>query len=195
MKQIKSVYYFGIAIIGLLILTLPVKSDGEELSKTQVFTKLRSSSQKKQMLAFTELKNDRKEICHELLKIIQDENTKPEIKEYAIKLVGEYRAIEGIDTLMENILFVTRQPIMERVPEILYPAVGALCKIGNPVPSKIIEKLEINNDERILSLYALIIRNIDGLDIGLKRIEFASEKSRNPEAKSNLIILKKHMFY
>ncbi len=100
----------------------------------------------------------------------------------AIELLGEYRAEEAVEFLVDNItMYAPGLSIDEDGPAIGYPCVHALVNIGLPSVKEILKRLNFSVTEKELRLYNTVIWMVDG-DVGLLRLEnalkHATEKNR-----------------
>ncbi len=111
----------------------------------------------------------------------------------SIRLLGEYKATEAIDFLLDNVsetffdVSLSLNSLMGR------PTVQALVNIGAPSVRRIIERLQnplqkSEVDERQLREFATIIRQVDGNEVGLFRLQQAA-KNAEGTGKVNLLNL------
>jgi len=110
----------------------------------------------------------------------------------AVQLLGEMRAVEAVDVLLDNIRFCPPQDIPERGLETGYPCVFALIRIGKPCTPGILKRLGRKPDDKIvLVLYAVIIRRVEGSKPGGALLKRELEKART--AQRNIGEMLKHL--
>lgn len=99
----------------------------------------------------------------------------------AIQMLGNYRAVEAVNFLIRNVSLRSGATQYDYTPLGDFSCVHALIKIGNPSIAGILRRLSpVGNvvdpnllNEQDLHLFAYIIREIDGHEVGLFRLEEA----------------------
>ncbi len=122
----------------------------------------------------------------------------PEKVVSAIQRLGEMRAVEAVDDLVELLTFARRFP-WERDDAIIeiqpitegnrYPATSALFQIGRPALPALVKVVESNSLDSVRGQNAVsAIRNIfrDDLSGGVKYLEHAAEESANVDSGQRL---------
>jgi hypothetical protein len=143
----------------------------------------------------------RNEEIGKLLAVLRDPDLKqnrPDQVTSAIRRLGDMRAVEAIDDLIELLTFASKSPAEELDPngQIIvefqmnhYPATGALFQIGRsalPALSKVIELngLDSLKGRNALSTVQDIFR--DDLTEGVKYLEINAKESANPDLGQHL---------
>jgi len=102
-----------------------------------------------------------------LIQIVECGEANIYAKEKAINLLGQLRAVDAVDPLLNNLLFETF-PVEDTVTTVAEsPSPKALIRIGLPSVRHILESKRIDNvcDKMTLQCYARIIREVMGEDI------------------------------
>jgi len=181
-----------ILLISIILIIMPSIGICKETDKIflNILLKVSSDNYKDREYAFNLLIKNRKMLADKLINNIKSNKNNPRVKELSINLLGYYRIEEGINILLDNLHFQTTYSMKEKVTETMYPSVKALIKIGSPVPDAIISYLTGEEDESTLRLLAVIIKNIDGVDLGIRRIELSEKKFKNSNKEASLNRLK-----
>jgi len=147
--------------------------------------------------------NRRNEEVGKLIAVLRDADVRkdhPEKVVSAIQRLGEMRAVEAVDDLIELLTFARRfdweskddkiiieiQPITEGNR---YPATSALFQIGRPALPALVKVVESNSLDSVRGQNAVsAIRNIfrDDLSGGVKYLEHAAEESANVDSGQRL---------
>lgn len=152
----------------------PAAPRGEE--PEDVVRGLLSDSEQERKDAENSILNERNIVVSKLIQIIREEDNRsmrPVSVDRAMRLLGELRAPEGVNVLIENIgfpiLFEFGTPrggtggnsLVGKSPAELFPAVNALIAIGEPAIGPILKK--IANDDAVVERRALIavLRELD----------------------------------
>jgi PBS lyase HEAT-like repeat-containing protein len=146
--------------------------------------------------------DERSEEIGKLLVVLRDvdlRKTHPEKVIAAIRRLGDLRASEAIDDLIELLSFsplfpgevagADGKPIVE-FQVIRYPATGALFQIGRPALPALVKVIEVDSPDSLKGQNALsTVQNIfrENLTDGVKYLESAAEASPTPESAKNLI--------
>jgi hypothetical protein len=112
-----------------------------------------------------------------------------EPKHLAILLLGDLRASQAVQVLLENLEYLNPAEYggsyIDRGGQ--YPAVGALSKIGMPAVGPTIQKLSaVNPKSRGAELCRWILTEILGVKLGRARLQIAIEETHDQTAKANL---------
>lgn len=106
----------------------------------------------------------------------------------AIRMLGELRAVEAVDLLLDRIDVRT-----ERIGSELFIfadadgfVVDALQKIGKPSSIKAIEYLAKDKSSERAKMYVRVITLVEGVDIGKEMVRLAIEKEMDPQKKERL---------
>jgi hypothetical protein len=99
----------------------------------------------------------------------------------AMGLLGEYRAVEAVPVLVENLgLYVFyKESKRPQLPEDQYPAGGALIRIGVPALAPVTAKVMETDDENVLRLAGVVIRGVLGDELGSEFIRL--RRSKEPD--------------
>lgn len=111
----------------------------------------------------------------------------------AFDLLGNYRAEKAVEFLANNVTLAVNNVQFDYVPLGLYPSARALIQIGNPSVQEILRRMKplgegAEYDQRDLHLFAYVIRQVDGDEVGLFRLQQAA-KSAQGTHKLNLLNL------
>ena len=188
-------------VSGVLLSATFGQSQEVSRSKKQSGAAQNRTASKPAVLDFNAVSIERKRSVNELLQLVEVEAKKKERKfsetrklEAGIRLLGEYRALQAVEFLVDHIDLKGTGATLELTPLVSYPVVGALVEIGNPARDRILEKLSppmsdaTEIPERKLHLYSYVIRRIDGDEVGLYRLQLA-EKQATGTHKINLLNL------
>jgi hypothetical protein len=106
----------------------------------------------------------------------------------AIRLLGEWRVEEASELLVQEIEFPELLGVKstDLNPFSLYPAGRALLLIGGPAAEKIVERMANPVNDVEFRLFALLIQEIDGKELGRARLELALANAEKKGAKENL---------
>jgi hypothetical protein len=113
---------------------------------------------------------------------------------HTIRMLGVYRAGEAVNFLVNNVALQVPTVSTDIVPFIDYPCVQALIEIGSPSTAGIFHRLSpiarlVDPNplkESDLHLFAYIIREIDGHEVGLFRLERELNGAKRTKQKENL---------
>ena len=89
----------------------------------------------------------------------------------AVLLLGEMRAAEAVDVLLDNLTFRPPRLIEEAGLGALYPCVEALIRIGQPSVEGILRRASRQYGDREIMLLSHIVRRVMGREDGLGRFE------------------------
>ncbi len=101
-------------------------------------------------------------------------------KAWAIRLLGEYRAVGALDCLVENLDFCPNIGFSEYNPLTRYPAAEALVQIGQPAIPKIYSRCGLPMAEEEVALCAWVVYMMhreDHRDVGLFQLEHQKKKA------------------
>jgi hypothetical protein len=129
------------------------------------------------------------EIVNGLIPIVakQRERYLPSFDEklLAVQLLGEMRAAEAVEVLLDNIWFCPSPGVDEKVIEAGFPCVGALIKIGKPSVAGIMARLDRQyqyRDMGILVMYHVVVRKVQGREASRALLQAELEKARTRQA-------------
>lgn len=114
-------------------------------------------------------------------------------KELAIELLGELRASESAQMLVDQIALKVPVIVTAVIPFQDFPALRALIKIGNPSIEAIFRRLSPLEHlveltplgPHDLHLFALVIREVDGEEVGLFRLQLVLKNAKTEKQKKN----------
>jgi len=116
-----------------------------------------------------------------LLTIAQKQDKKPQFygsRLYAIRLLGEYRAAQAVDFLVENVSL--NLPALASESFLGgHECARALIQIGNPSIEGISRRLSKPCEELEIKLFAYVLGAIDGKEISKHRLELAEKEAEN----------------
>ena len=113
---------------------------------------------------------------------------------FAVELLGKYRSREAVKFLVDHVSLRTHGLSLSLMRFDGFPAVRALIQIGNPSVQEILRRMkptyqdEAEYPERDLHLFAYIIREVDGHEVGLFRLQLAAKDATGTH-KLNLLNL------
>jgi len=165
---------------------------------------LKSSDLKQREAEANKIKKERQKMVSQLIELAK-EDVKPirkrtpnfpgvypwhDSKHLAIMLVGEFRAIEAIPVLIENIEYINPKSIVsdEMISIVDYsPSAEALVKIGMPTIEPVIEKLGTYDRDCLgRQICAWIIKEVLGVKLGRYKLQLAIEETKDAKVKKNL---------
>lgn len=117
-----------------------------------------------------------------------------EVLNQAIKSLGLHRSASSVGLLCQQISTPVYSLALESTELHQYPWVHALIKIGSPSVREILRRMKPNSSaaieypERDLHLFAYVIREVDGYETGLFRLELAAKDAEGTH-KLNLLNL------
>jgi len=152
------------------------------------FDLMRSVSLEKRYQATEFLEKERQETIKNLILILSG-NFSPDVKDFSAKLLGDYRASEAVDILVQNFeLDLRPRSILGLLADdYIQPATWALIKIGNPSIPAVIRNLEETDNARIRGLSLKVLYQIDGdKDIVQLRLQKALTAQSDPQKKDRL---------
>lgn len=107
-------------------------------------------------------------------------------KHLAILLLEDFRAIEAIPVLIENLEYINPRSIFGGIGY-MYPSVDALVKIGMPAIDPVIEKLGTYDQDCLgRQNCVLVIKEVLGVKLGRYKLRLAIEENKNEKVKKNL---------
>lgn len=160
--------------------------------------KIRSSNLALQKEGGRELLQQRKELISSLINILKqgDKNAEGEKRSSlvaAIDVLGEMRAIEAVDILVDYIKFPASDKLVVFYkiipPSEIYPAVKALIKIGKPSLPAVLRVLKESTDEKdviLLTNSGWIISQVLGHKIGKIYLEDALQSETDPKKRARI---------
>ena len=137
--------------------------------------------------AESELKEKRKEMITKLMELakgseIPDDTSST--KELAVILLGEYRATEATNWLVDNIEYQVSSITWDMARAAGYPCVRSLASIGVPSLDAIVTRLEKQCSEKEMKLFATVFQLVDGDDIAPLRAELAMKKTAGQQQRN-----------
>lgn len=172
--------------------TMPVSQQAEELTAVQ---RLISKDGEDVSTARDELVASRKTLIGQLIQIIEDKENRvynTTSVQTAMYILGEMRALEAIDVLVEQLGFphtaeggltVMQGGMMfQRLKDAgrMYPGVNALVKIGEPCLDAVVAKLK---SPVIVTPYVAVLVQLRGRDWTVETLTTAMEKETDAEKK------------
>jgi len=168
------------SILQAMLLVLAVVSPTKAQVSVWMDTLRRGTNIIQQQDAAMALSSNRVEIISALLQAVEypgTNRTERFAKQLSIETLGDYRSPEAVGPLISNITFPEVYPSRKRgldTPYILgLPCTRSLIQIGQPSINGIMHRLEKPATVKELSLFGLVIHEIDGEKIGLFRLEAA----------------------
>lgn len=155
---IKQVTAGVLVALGLLGGTNAIRAQTSDYPN-ELIQQLRSPNVEVQERAKGKIFQDRAQLIAGLIQFLEDlDPDKVKAGQHsvvtAIEVLGELRAGEAVDALAKYLTFrATDEEIIRRIelPEEIYPAVGALIRMGRPAIDPVIDALsESKNDDPVL---------------------------------------------
>ncbi len=147
----------------------------------------RSGAPEERTRAFHRLKDDRRAIIDALLTVVREPGAWPDpafAKYRAIKLLGEYRAVQACEELVRQLHFTPPSVVYSMHPLHFFPAGAALAEIGGPAMRHIVVRLSHPVSDHELKILAYVVYLIDGEEVGLARLESVRAKELQAEVKA-----------
>ncbi len=119
---------------------------------------------------------------------IMDGNFSADIKRDLAKVLGEYRAVEAVDTLVRNLELELQPRILRGLVKDsdLYPISQALIKIGNPAIPALLERIVETDNSALIKRCSKVCVEIEGREVAELVMNRHVEKLITPEAKQRL---------
>lgn len=185
-----------------MLLLVFAASAAEVLPNQATINQLTSNEPLQRWVARNQLSSDRHGLIKQLLEIAQKDREDQDHFSYdkfnvpqdmAIQLLGDYRAAEAANFLVRCISLEGEGSRFSDSVLGIYPSVRALVQIGQPSINAIffrlspIEHLVDTNplNERDFHLFAYVIRQIDGDEVGLFRLQLALKNATPEKQKGN----------
>lgn len=184
--------------IGLTtcFMTLPFALFGEENPNARsrsLSERLRSPRVQEREAAFDSLQRERQSAIQALLEVASAAVRQPHeryARTRAILLLGEYRALEAVKPLADQVSCSGEVPVWEPHPLNRYPAAYALVQIGSPSIRALLDRVAQRSSEEELRIIAFVVYMIDGKELGLTRLRLALGEAAAPgPRKDNLLRL------
>ena len=132
---------------------------------------------------------DRKNAIYSLVEIVREKKEKADTGKwfpsqgdqlwYAIRLLGDLRASEGVEPLLDVIDIQ-----FERVSTPGGPKDGvviqSLVTIGKPASKKSLEYLGNDKSKERAKMYVRVIAVVEGIDLGREMVRLAAEREKDP---------------
>jgi hypothetical protein len=116
------------------------------------------------------LASSRAQLERRLIDVIESPLTSDEDRLTAVGLAGEYRIVSAVPSLVRRITWSDPSDEARRSYSTNYPAVGALIRIGTPAPAYVLDSIDGSEDPLKLSLYGVVLSEVDGVDAGIARV-------------------------
>lgn len=161
---------------------------------------LKSDDMQVREMAVENFRKERKKRISELLGYLEDVS-KPsrrgvgDRRKLAITLLGELRAEEAIDRLIELIDFPADQSGRSEDFSIQYPGVTAIALIGASATEKVVREIKRTSPFRIQLLVASLVKMHRGegaLDILMREVKKTTDKSEIEKLRSSFVYLTKY---
>ncbi|MCI0421584.1 MAG: hypothetical protein L0312_20555 [Acidobacteria bacterium] len=139
---------------------------------------LKSQNVERRTATAEKIAKDRREMIAQLLELAQQNAGSKELrgtKELAIDLLGEFRAVEAVEFLIRDVEFSPPSLRGELSRLGAYPSARALVNIGNQSGEEILAFVHPQVSDKAIKLYAQVIRQVDGAEVGRCRIQKALE--------------------
>ncbi len=147
---------------------------------------LKTGESKQRAEAIEALCQNRQTVISALLAVM-DGDSSADTKRDAAKVLGEYRAVEAVATLVRNLELDNQPRILKGLikDEDLRPISRALSKIGKPAIPALLARIKETDDSALIERCAKICLEIEGREVAELVINRHSEKA-NAEEKQRL---------
>jgi hypothetical protein len=168
--------------ICLALFVIPIAYSDNEKPITKPNVKdLYSQEARKARHTYDTFVQQRNADIQALIAILRDKDADPDFdgpKNCAVELLGEYRAVEAIDPLMENLFYAPRPHVIDHAQcrEAYYTCAVALEKIGSPCLNKIYLRMPKAKKEE-QQLLAWIVEGILQKDEAMAALEFQKQQA------------------
>ncbi len=172
-------------LIGSLMFTVGLMR-GE--TTTDTWKLIESESFAIRFHAVSSLDRERQDRIKYLI-LILDGNAMPDVKDSAAKLLGDYRAAEGVKSLIANFALDVRPRVMNGMlaDDYVQPVTIALIRIGNSSIPAVLRYLEQTDDPRMRRLSLKVLSSIDNdKDITRLRLEKALKAEKDSQKQARL---------
>jgi hypothetical protein len=153
-------------------------TDGSDIkdSSNETLNMLKSTDSDSRLNAYRVIAEKRNNIVSGLIEVVEDiqaaDKAKKELVKnpswgLAVKLLGEYRAVEAIPVLVKHISYY---PFWVYEGTLVPPARDALIKIGTPAADYILREKLLDATDRDLREYILVFNSTWGKDLAYKNI-------------------------
>ena len=145
------------------------------------------------------LRRERQQMIAALVSVLEKSSDKPldGLLDYpgvvAAQLLGEMRAEEAVNALVERVSVVSNMTTDLRSPETVHPCSAALIRIGKPASLECLKRLaaeRVKDGKENLytkgSLMLEVIRHVEGDDVARFMLQNAIDKERDKDKKANL---------
>ena len=182
----RIVFVAGCVLVAILALGAAVAPS--------VISKLQSERVEERVKAREEILESRRLLIDKLIELAgedrpgldEDRTVWGDSKHVSILLLGELRATEGVDVLLDNLTYRNTWDPSGYYPWAVYPALEALVKIGMRGIPGALERLKTSQDERERENCYWLVRGGLGVETGRFAIATAMQDERDPERKSRL---------
>lgn len=119
---------------------------------------------------------------------IMDGDSSADAKRDVAKVLGEYRAVEAVDTLVRNLELELQPRILKGLVKDadVYPISRALSKIGKPAIPALLARIAETDDTALIERCAQICVEIEGREVAELVMNRHAEKVPTSEAKQRL---------
>jgi len=104
---------------------------------------------------------------------------------YAVLMLGDLRAVEGAQPLLDIIDMRFPHWGSTRAPEDP-DIIQALVKIGKPASTGAVECLANDKSSKRALMYVRVIAQVEGIELGKVMVRMAADKENDPEKKARL---------
>jgi len=155
-----------------------------------IFHSLTSSNFDARLNATVKLDTQRTETIQKLIAIADSTNS-PDIKVFAVVVLGEYRAVEAVPVLLKNLDWDwSRGGIVlsgnEDWAVRLWPVSSALEKIGVPAVPALMDQIEGTDDAKMIGKCVSICEKIEGADVAQFRLQKALKTETDAQKRARL---------
>ena len=104
---------------------------------------------------------------------------------YAVRMLGDLRAAEATQLLMNVIDLRFPGPVSTRAPEDS-EVIQALVQIGKTASTGAVEHLANDKSSKRAPMYVRVIAQVEGIELGKVMVRLAADKEKDPEKKARL---------
>jgi hypothetical protein len=168
--------------VAARIYTVQYQRKDADLTEQHLIRELSAKDGNQRWSALEQIRKRRAELIQSLLIIAKTKEVHYEFSDeraVAVRLLGEMRASEAVDTLINEITLKPPLVILfEDSPAEPYPCVKALIEIGDPAVRALLTRVKEKPSRDILILHVYIIYTVEGnWEAGALKIEKALKDS------------------
>ncbi len=178
---------------------LPSRPSLSEMdSQAKVLEALISTNSATRLSSVIQLDDQRKQLIGELMSILDSTNSDG-MKMGAVVVLGKYKASEAVPFLVHHLEWEANMPMHDFLELTLFtpsndepyeinqePVTGALCNIGMPAISSLLDEITQTDDMKISMKCVIICKRIEDSEVTQFRLQGLLEKEADPKRKERI---------